>query len=299
MILPQPFLMVSPAEPPHLRALGNSNPLPEKYGADFLWSTRGQLWGIQRKAFPVDFLASRNHMEKMRVQDPGSETGFREIQVPQDRLAREIQMLQACHERFLLLEGFGTWLPNGFLHDTFAQYTITQLTEFLVSVQVRSDIDLSILWVPSAEHTAEVIRYLVKWSGSHDSTSSLIRRVKPVWGSATSRDWQRHFLMGLEGVGPITADALLDGFDGKLPLRLAAGVDEKRLRKIPGIGPEMARKICALFPEEVIECQSIPSSTIPAPTAAKPAPEPVKAKSRARMRKNPDLNLGVNDHAAG
>ena len=248
--------MVSPAEPPWLRVIANAvNQMPENYGVDFLWHGQGGLWGVQRKQFPEDFLASRSD----------------------GRLAKEIQQMQALHTRFLLLEGHGTWLPNGFLCDSFAQYGVSQLTEFLLSLQVRPELDIRWLWVPAPEHTIEVLRYLIKWSVHHSPQTSLTRRPKPVWGTAQSRDWKRHFLMGLEDVGAVTADAILDHFEGELPFRLA--VDEKRLRQVPGIGPIMAKRIAGLF--QMQYQQEVPVS------CDTPAPKKSRRKAGPKAEETP------------
>lgn len=274
-IPPNVFFMVSPQEPDYLRALGTVHALPEKYGSDFMWAAQGGMWGIQRKEFPNDFLASRSHMEKHTREGPDGNKIV--TNQPEDRLARELQQMQALQERILLLEGFGHWLPNGFLSSDFRQYHIAQLTEFLLSIQVRREFDVTWLWVPGPEHTQATIEYLVRWSLNRDPQSSLIRRVKPRWGTRDSRDYKRHILMGVEGLGPTLADAILDHLDGQLPFRLTPGL---QLTQIPGIGPGMAKRILELFPEDGSECQNKPKTPKPrTPRTVKNTKPRIRAKS--------------------
>ena len=54
-------MLIAPTEAQHpaLRALGRVSSTPERCGVDFLFATRATgTVGIQRKAFPADFLAS-------------------------------------------------------------------------------------------------------------------------------------------------------------------------------------------------------------------------------------------------
>src|SRR5690606_37254518 len=51
-------LLISPTEPPAVRALGTTSSTPELYGCDILIVANKTRTGVQRKKFPEDLVAS-------------------------------------------------------------------------------------------------------------------------------------------------------------------------------------------------------------------------------------------------
>ncbi len=74
-------------------------------------------------------------------------------------------------------------------------------------------------------------------------------------------------IIGVSGVGPRNALALLSAFEGdELAAVIAAG-DIDRLRRVPGIGQKLASRL-------VLELEGKLMMTVPAPLAAQPARSP-------------------------
>jgi len=72
-------------------------------------------------------------------------------------------------------------------------------------------------------------------------------------------------LIGVSGVGPRNALALLSAFDADELAAVIAGGDIERLRRVPGIGPKLASRL-------VLELEGKLMTTVPAPLAAQAAP---------------------------
>lgn len=219
--------LVSPAEPPLVRALGRTSQLPERYGADVLWPqprVKG-LVGVQRKTYE-DLLAS----------------------VGDGRLQREIPQLNQCAMKILVVEGRPHWSEDGALiHRWLGRWTRDSYRSLLRSVQMQGIIvehtdDLS----DTVTHVEAIARWAAK--GGH---SSLARRPKPGpdrWGKRTNRATQMHVLQSVDGIGPGQAEAILDHFGG-LPLEWT--VREEELAAVRGVGPKtVARMVQFISPKK-------------------------------------------------
>lgn len=219
-----PIIFVSPTEPKALRDIGIVTPHSEEYGCDIYWTVNDKKYGVQRKEFPNDFLAS----------------------VHDGRLGEQINKGAGLDMMVLLLEGKPVWTNDGKLIRTNGgkrfPWTKTQHRNFLASVQTRG---CQVQWSDGLYDTISCVQDLATWSGKEDH-SSLDRRegaAKDRWGRRTNLSWQKHFIQGIPGIGPKQAAAIIEmhGF----PFRLT--VTEEMLMLVPGIGKTRAAKIVGIF----------------------------------------------------
>lgn len=210
------MLLVSPAEPPALRALGVSHTLPEERGADYVLPAAGQLLCVQRKTVD-DFLAS----------------------LADGRLERELAVLRRQFSA-LLIEGRPEWSSTGLLIHR-RKFTVDQWWGALFSI--AWEFEIQVLQTAHMAETAGLLRALEHWfaKGVHNSL-----RKRPNasaltgWGRASDRDWSRHLLQSFPGVGVTLADAIYDAFH-RAPL--AWSCSKAELGAIDGIGPMRLHKL--------------------------------------------------------
>ena len=221
-------MLISSTEPLPIRQLGKSSQLPEKYGVDMLIVNK-YLFGIQRKQFPSDFIAS----------------------LTDGRLQREILQMSKLYFAVLLLEGIPIWTNDGWMLDRH-RISINQLLGIIWSLQLEG---ISTHWTKDTEDT---VRYLTIWErwvnkGKHDS---LFRRPKPKSPMyiADKFDYQVHFLQGINGVGVDTARNIIRYFDGEIPLEWrwkGKEITKEELMKIPGVGKSRAEIMIKFFKKGV------------------------------------------------
>lgn len=209
-------MLVSPAEPERLRAIGTVSSRPEKYGADFMFFAHKQWVGIQRKEIS-DLIAS----------------------LADGRLSREVAQMQSLDQRVLLVEGQVRFTNDGEMMDRpFGQkLTEKQWKGLLWSVRAKD------IWVDYTADTDGTISWL-SWFESwfkRDRHSSLDRRPGPLslWGTPTNEDYQRHLVMGLPGVGPEIAGRIVEKYGVPFGWRITY----EDLLTIDGIGPKKAKSI--------------------------------------------------------
>lgn len=213
-------ILVSPAEPPVLKAIGQSSPIPERYGADFWWATsEGASVGVQRKE--VRDLVNSLH------------NGL---------LGKEVAKMEALDVRVLLIEGSFRWNTNG-TSMAVNGWSIQQLRGLTFSMFSQG------FWVvqtESREGTIELVSQLRKYldKGSH----SLIRhrpKAQGSWGKATNREWAVHLLQSFDGVAVGTAESIYDHFEG-VPLAWTITKDE--MKEVKGVGPKRAESLMTALP---------------------------------------------------
>jgi ERCC4-type nuclease len=210
-------LLVSPAEPERLRAIGTVSSRPEKYGADFMFFAHKQWVGIQRKEIS-DLIAS----------------------LADGRLAREVAQMQSLDQRMLIVEGPIRFTNDGEMMDRpFGQkLTKKQWKGLLWSIRLK---DIWVEFSESVDDTIEILSWFEEWI-RRDKHQSLERRPGPLsmWGNPTNEDYQRHLLMGLPGVGPELAERLRAKFGG-VPWQWTINYED--LLNVDGIGAKKARSI--------------------------------------------------------
>jgi len=217
-------VLVSPAEPRSIKYLidGKVSSKPEDFGVDFMWAAGGSWYGVQRKRFHDDFLAS----------------------LKDGRLQKELGQMQALEQGFLVLEGFGTWNLNGELIEPYAKLDRKGFISMLTSINLIYGVPT--YRVQNEVECVETINAIKHWTESEKhrmGQSSLSGRpnVKSKWGKADSEEWAVHFLQGMKGVGPVQAQAIYDHFDGVPMTWTIEGPEE--FEKIPGIGKVRAKSI--------------------------------------------------------
>lgn len=209
-------MLVSPAEPERLRAIGTVSSRPEKYGADFMFFAHKQWIGIQRKEIS-DLIAS----------------------LADGRLSREVAQMQSLDQRILIVEGSVRFSNDGEMMDRpFGQkLTEKQWKGLLWSVRAK---DIWVDYTTDIDNTIDWLTWFESWF-KRDKHNSLDRRPGPVslWGNPTNSDYQRHLVMGLPGVGPELADRIVKLFGVPFGWRISY----EDLLTIDGIGPKKAKSI--------------------------------------------------------
>lgn len=209
---------VSPTEhDPFIKGLGKANSIPEEYGCDVWWvDERGQMGGVQRKEVK-DLVASMND----------------------GRLGKETLMMEPLTYKMLVVEGKMRWTRDGELVDGWAKVTRQQLRAFLWTVRSRG---VWVEWTDDTKDTAQVVRWFQSWCAK-EKHNSLTSRPGPrgdMWGRVTSKDYAKHLLTSLPGVGPGLAERILSHFGG-VPLRW--DTDVIGLMEVDGIGKKKAEML--------------------------------------------------------
>lgn len=207
-------ILVSPAEPPNLRAIGETSGLPEQYGADFLVTSSGGLVGIQRKEVR-DLVASLRG----------------------DRIARELGQSTALVRCVLVVEGDWEWTRTGESRAV-PGFLRAQYDGFCLSIQNHG---WWILTSDSMAGTARLVQHVASWfqKGNHSSLHGRPNH-RGMWGTASNRDWAVHLLQSFDGIGVEQAGRIWDHFEG---VPLAWTVDKDAMMAVPGIGPGRADKL--------------------------------------------------------
>lgn len=197
-------MLISPAEPAKLRALGETSPTPELLGADFILDCPHSVVAVQRKEVS-DLLAS----------------------LSDGRLVMDVELLQQADVRVLLIEGVMQWTTNGYLLSTRSTFQKERwwglqwsfLNEYGIWTTYTVDMDDTVRWLMHANRWWE------------KSTHRGITHGATTTGSLDF--YQRQVLQAFPGVGSTLARRILDEF-GRLPLALS--VTDKELLKVKGVG---------------------------------------------------------------
>ena len=218
------MLLVSPAEPRELYALGEVSSLPETYGVDFLWTTPNGLAGAQRKEVR-DLVAS----------------------IRDDRICRELGQSKALVQAVLLIEGDWRWDRNG-MSRRVDGFTRAQYDGLLLSFQAQG------WWVLHSEslaETAEVLARMKSWFSKGEHLSLLQRpKSRAPWGTSRNEEWCVHAWQTFEGIGVGMARVLTQ----HLGFPVQWTVSEAELLAVPGIGKGRAAKLlAALDTRETVE----------------------------------------------
>ena len=206
-------MKVSPTEPIPYSKMGESSPIPERYGVDFWWVANAKTWGVQRKKFPDDYLAS----------------------LKDGRLTKEFGQMQQLDHPIVVLEGLGSWTDDGMLVDQ--QYHLGQLYGWMMSAFF--EMGVPVFRVKNQRDFLHFLDRMEAWSKrkTHWSLSRRPKAKSNMWGEKGNREFGIHLLQSFESVGPAAAEAIYDHF-GKVPLEWS--ISEEDLVEIKGIGPKTA-----------------------------------------------------------
>lgn len=203
--------------------------MTEDRGADLLiWSASHQGWiGVQRKEMK-DLIAS----------------------VSDGRFAEQMMKLKGSVAMpVLLIEGKGSWTTDGKWAGRGSTLSWAGLSKLLLTTAASVG-----LFVAATERlsgscsTVEWATAAEEWGRKtlHSGLSGTRGGVKVTWGTADNRDYQRHLLMGLPGVGPELADRILDAL-GTMPLTWRDGAVEE-MAKVRGVGKKKLERMLAAVP---------------------------------------------------
>lgn len=182
------MIFVSTKEPKEFWGIGKPNDLTEKFGSDFLFSSKSGLVGIQRKKFPEDFLASLR----------GG-----------DRVARELEQMRKLALGIWVLEGYGAWTNEGYLvYGGRYKYYLNEYWGFLLSLQAY--LGYPVIVTGNSLETYRFVEQTYRWANKPEEHGSLFRRNKP----QSSEEWEVFFLQGIPGIGRGTAQKIVQYYNG-------------------------------------------------------------------------------------
>jgi ERCC4-type nuclease len=200
-------MLVSPAEPVALRALGETSSLPETFGCDFLFVGKDGLCGVQRKEVD-DLVSSLADGRMARLLDDMSK--------PDLKVA------------VMLVEG-QFWWERGDPPPRFGHFGAPQWRGFEVSIQMQGCV---LVRTRSLEQTAVRLVELEAYF-ANGSTDSLLRVPKRRGVPGRLRP-----LMACDGVSLTRARAIDDA-----GVHLEWSCTEKEMASLKGLGKVTARKL--------------------------------------------------------
>lgn len=217
------MIYVSSKEPKVIRSLipeATQDDWPEEFGLDFAWITPFGVGGVQRKAFPSDFLASSSD----------------------ERLAREVLQMGDVTFKALVVEGRQNWGTNGMLNDQYAAnihrdrfQAMVDSIDFFKHCRYRT--------TSSMTETIAFVRRFYKWTMKEYHTEFCAQveypKKKDENGNKIKVDWREWMLLHMPGISQVLARAILAYCPE--PLQWWNGGDD--LQKVPGIGPKRADKL--------------------------------------------------------
>ena len=208
--------LVSPTEPPPIRAIGEVSLIPERHGVDVafaLGGDPGRLAGIQRKTLDDLVVSLRN-----------------------GRLGYELARTTSLAVKVLVVEGRVRWSPSGRLTTARPAIDRAALRGLLFSVQLAG------AWVLHTDDVADTIAAITHLRTFLAKPAHSLTTRPPV-----ADDWGVRLLRCLPSIGPVTARSIVDHFDGP-PLQWDCTEDE--LARVPGIGAKRAAGLLDAFSRE-------------------------------------------------
>jgi ERCC4-type nuclease len=213
-------ILVSPTEPQRLRDIGKVSSEPERHGCDFMILAGKHRIGVQRKQFPNDFVAS----------------------LADGRLYTQLNMMGGMRQVLLVLEGFGKWSADGELvSNDHVSISLSQVHGVLFSLMFEYGVPS--IWVRNMPATVTLLETLQHWA-EKKKHSSLKRRPGPArnaWGQLGDKGFGMHVLQSFPGVGPDTAEKMLDANGGFVPLVWTMTYEE--MLQVDGIGKVTAKRL--------------------------------------------------------
>ena len=189
---------------------------PETFGCDVIMSSPDGWVGVQRKEIK-DLLASINDR----------------------RLGEQVAKMSGLAVKVLVVEGKVRWTDSGeMLGDRWTRMNRGTLRKILWGLRRQG---VWVEWTDSLSDTVQLLGDLETWSRKKKHRGLVPRgAAQSVWGKATNRDFQLFMLQGLPGVGPDTAERILDEAGMIIGLKPDA---VERLGRVRGVGPKTIEKI--------------------------------------------------------
>jgi ERCC4-type nuclease len=212
------LMLIAPTERELIkRNAGRVTLLPERFGCDILFTTPHGLAGVQRKEI-------RDLIQSVR----------------DGRLGKELAQMQQLAHKMLVVEGRVEWTMDGTLMagNRGEMWTRSQHLGLMMTVQHEG------VWVMGSadvDGTLEIARAYEAWL-SKVKHGSVLRRpaAQGAWGTATSKEFGLHLLMGLPNVGRELAERMWVEFGG---VPWVWKVTEVELAGVKGIGKKKAAQI--------------------------------------------------------
>ena len=217
--------LVSPTDNELAFALGKDaiiSSLPEEKGADVLVYSKQGLMGIQRKAVPHDFISS----------------------ITDGRMTRLTSLLaKNCPFRLLICEGKFRYFPDGHLvlsDRKSSRFTKGQIRGMLLDIKFVKGVDYD--FTENLEDTARYIKTLAEFMNREKHLGLFVRpSAKGTWQTPTSRDIDLWLLQSFPGIGPTTAENIIQACGGKVPLGWTCTY--KQLLSVRGLGRKRAGEL--------------------------------------------------------
>ncbi len=197
--------------------------LPEQKGADILIYTRPGLIGLQRKEVPNDFISS----------------------FIDGRMARASSLLiQNCKFPRIIAEGRFKYWPDGKVvtgrgnrKQEPTKFTRKHIRGMIFNLEFIKGIFVD--WTDDLDDTVAYIRALPEFVNREKHLGLFSRpSAQGDWYVPTAADTQLWLLQSFPGIGPATADKIVDKFGGNVPLRWTCTLDE--LASVPGLSRKRA-----------------------------------------------------------
>jgi len=208
--------------------------LPEQKGADVLIYSKQGLIGLQRKEVPNDFLAS----------------------FTDGRMARETSLLaESCKFSRVVAEGKFRFWPDGRVltgkinprtkKPEPSRFTRAHIYGMIFDIEFIKGIPVD--WTDDIDSTVSYIRSLINFT-SREKHLGLYTRpsAKGNWFVPTTKDIDLWLLQAFEGIGPTTADKIVQHFSGRIPVRWTCTLEE--LVGVPGLGRKKAGRLWESLP---------------------------------------------------
>ena len=225
-------ILLSPTENKLSAKLGKdaiTSSIPEQKGADVLILTNQGLFGIQRKEVPNDFLLS----------------------IADGRMARGVALLsKSCKFSRVLGEGRFRYWPDGrVLTGQIDKKTKKPLPSRFTRAHIRGmvfDIEfvmgVSVNWTENIDETVDYIRHIPDLINKGKHLGLYTRpSAQGTWFVPKAKDIHLWLLQSFPGIGPATADKIVEAFGGDIPMRWTCSYEE--LASVPGLSKTRAQAL--------------------------------------------------------
>ncbi len=186
--------------------------IPESKGADILLYTESGLAGIQRKEVPSDFISSFTN----------------------GRMVRTLALMkEGCVFTRILCEGHFKYYPDTSVDmgrykggkPIKARFNKKHVKGMINDIQLVHGVIVD--W---SDDLADTVLYLRSLRGFLATSKHMGLYTRPnakgLWNVPTSKDVELWILQSFPGIGPVTADAIIQHFGGEVPLKWTCTFEE-------------------------------------------------------------------------